>query len=150
MRMLISLPLVAIGLAVAGATAGSEIQPGKWQGEGTIVEVDAPDMPPGVANMMKGSPTKFDYCVTPEQAADSPKAMFDQTGGKCSYDSFAMTGGKLDAKATCKHDMGTMKMHMTGTYTKTSYAAKNRMTIASPMGSMTMIADVKGKRIGAC
>lgn len=143
--------LIAIlGASMTLAAATAPPRAGQWTSTATIVDISAPGMPADALAMMKGKPRSHSYCLTQKQIDQAPEEMFRQTDGQCEYKRFDMAGGKLDAAAVCTGDMGRMEMTMSGTYTATSYKSRNVMRFQAPQGSMTMTAEVTGKRTGTC
>ena len=141
------------GFAVAAGIAGyvgaqATIRPGLWQTTSTVVAVEMADAPPEVAAMMKGHPTSFTHCVTPEEAAKDPRALM-QTDKSCKVQNYSMSGGKLAATMVCQQRGGTMTVTSAGSYTPTSYTATSHMVMTGS-GAMKMTANVSSKLVGAC
>ena len=138
---------------VASELSEVRIEPGEWEATSEILDVSGPGMPPEVVAQMKGHKTVLKNCVTPEQAA-KPDASFltAQKDANCTYENFAMTGGKMTGKMTCAPKTGgKMVMAMDGTYSKDSYDLT--MDMNNEMGpgqSMAMKARTTAKRLGAC
>lgn len=141
----------------ARAEAGNvRLEPGEWEVTTQITEIDAPDMPEGVREMMReqmGQSTTYNHCITPEQA-NNPEA--DMFGGdedqNCSYSEFNMSGGNMLIEASCAPEgAGEMTMRMEGSYSPSEYdMTMNMTTSGSPMGSMTMSGETTGRRVGEC
>ena len=136
---------------------GSEsfIDPGKWQQTMTLLEIEAPGMPPEARQMMQRAMDQdqvHEVCLTPEQAK-SPKADFFSGADKtCRYEHFNWGGGKIDLKLSCKHPQATQTMVMTGSYSPKAYTMTMTATNVGggPAGEMTMKMKVDAKRIGEC
>lgn len=150
----------SVAAVAAKAQKAIQLQPGEWSSKTELIEFDMPGMKdPGMAAMMKkgmaeSAAKTITYCVTPEEAAKPSAEMFaGKQNGDCRFDTFTMSGGKMDSKMTCKapDSDGTMVMTMNGNYTPTSYDATVAMNIsAAPHGGMSMKAKTTATRIGAC
>lgn len=145
--------IIALGTAAVTAmpVAASPIEPGRWEVQSRVVDLDMPGAPPQVANMMKSKPQTHRHCLTPEEASAGPKEMLKETKGECKYTKYEMAGGKIDAAVQCtSKDTGQMNMTIKGAYTKTSYNTRHTMKMNGPMGPMTIISEASGRHVGAC
>lgn len=131
------------------------VNPGKWQQNTSLVEVDAPGMPPQVAEAMKkaiGTTQVQETCLTPEQAKHPKEDFFTGTDKNCRYEHFKWGDGEVDLKLLCKHPDATQTMELAGTYEPDSY--QMAMTVSSsgdrPEETMNMKMRVDAKRIGEC
>ncbi len=59
-------------------------------------------------------------CLKAEDAAKPRADFFQGEGSDCDYDTFTMANGKIDSELTCKDGPLSLKVTMTGTYTKDS------------------------------
>ena len=149
---------------VAKATKDANfITPGQWSNTTEIVSVDLSGMPEkdkqmgeAMTKAMVGRKQTVDTCVTEEQAKKPAAEMFaGKDNGDCKYDSFTMSGGKVDAVMTCtpKGQPGSMKMTMNGVYTDKGYNMDVSMAMTGgpgAMGSMAFKARNTGTRTGDC
>lgn len=134
-------------------------EPGLYRSTSKLVEFNAPGLPPGVADKVKGmfeGSAARDFCLTPEEAArgyeERVKKMASQ--GKCSFDKYEANAGELDSKLTCDGgNGGKATFAMTGSMTPTG----SEMTVtvdqtspAMPGGAMHMVAKVSSQRVGPC
>jgi len=141
----------------AGATE-QYIRAGKWQTKVTMEEFDIPGMPVRAQDQMKAifaeqQNVTIDYCVSPEEARRPGGKFFTGKESKdCRYDSFTMSGGKVDAVMRCEGEgSGSMTMKMTGTYTPDSSTTRSEMVVSGGReGSMTMKARSEAHRVGEC
>ena len=143
--------------AAAGGENAMMVEPGRWEGVVKIEEMDIPGLPPQARDQMKaqmGRENSFVSCVT-EEDVKAKRAFFtgDARDKSCTYDHFAMAGGKIDAAMKCdRGGDGAMLMTMNGRYAPQSYS----MAITSqgqgegPMAKMSMKMSVSAKRVGAC
>ncbi|MFM9977302.1 MAG: DUF3617 domain-containing protein [Sphingomonadaceae bacterium] len=148
---------VAAKVAEAQA-AGQFIAPGRWEATMTINEVSIPNMPPAMAEKMKGAmgePQTSVSCLTAEDVKQPKEGFFGGESSKsCRYESFTMAGGKIASVMKCAGEGMSRTMTMDGTYSADRY----QMTVAStgtaaannPMGAMRMKMSMDAKRTGAC
>ncbi len=146
--MRIGAPAAFAVLAAGAAQAGTPIQPGLWEMVSKVETVSIPNAPPAVLQTMRGRPTTMRTCITPEQAAQGPKAI-QQTDKSCTVGRYDMSGGRYLAEVVCKRPTGTMTARSVGAYTPTSFTAKSRMSGTGRM-TMAMTTTVSGKRVGPC
>lgn len=149
-RTLCLLPLPL--MLAAPAYAQLDLDPGMWEHTSTITSAEMPSMPPDMASAMIGQETVTNACVTAEQLAQGPQALFDQTGGQCSYSTLTMSGGELSMSGSCSAPGGggQMTMTATGTYTRTSYESQSTVSMGMPGGEMKIEATGSGRRTGDC
>lgn len=148
--------LAIAGIAtIAIATSAWAIEPGNWETNSRMTDLDLPsDLPPQAADMMRnilgGEGITAESCITQEDLDQSPERMFQETNGECEYTEFDMSGGELHAVARCDGGQGVMNMTMDGTYTSDTYDMTMQMQGDAGMGPMTMTFEVTGRRLGAC
>ena len=137
---------------------GSEvafINPGRWQQTVTMIDVDAPGMPPEAKAMMQqamGEAQVHDVCLSPEQAKSPREDFFTGTDKNCRYEHFNWGGGKIDLKLNCKHPNATQTMVLVGDYEPNSYTMTMTATNVGggPAEQMVMKMKVDAKRTGDC
>jgi Protein of unknown function (DUF3617) len=152
---------------VVKATANAQaLTPGQWSTTTEIVSVDMPGMPEkekstmmaAMSKAMIGKKNVAESCVTPEQAKKPNAAMFaGADSGNCTFESFSMANGRMDAVMKCAAPgrPGEMKMTMGGKYGGDTYELASEinmsgMTGAPGNGAMTIKANNSGKRVGEC
>lgn len=142
--------------SVAAKVADSNVKPlpGQWQSTMKIEKLDIPNLPAEAKAAMQqqmGAAQSFSSCLTPEQAAKPSAEFFQGKQSGCTYEKFAMEGGKIDAVMTCANGGQNQKMTMTGVYGAEAYdiriSADGEMQPGMPM-SMTMA--ISSKRTGEC
>ena len=174
-RLLLALPLIAVAacsnepdvkmenasvaevakeMRKQGADS-SFVEPGKWQQTMTLLEMDAPGMPPEAKQMMQRAMAKaqvHEVCLTPEQAKSPKEDFFSGADKNCRYEHFNWGDGKIDLKLNCKHPNATQTMAMVGSYSPEAYTMTMTATNlgGGPAGGMTMKMKVDAKRIGDC
>jgi len=131
------------------------VNPGQWQQTVTLLEIEAPGMPPEAKSMMQKAMDKVQVhkvCLTEAEAKSPKEDFFTGADENCRYEHFNWGDGKIDLKLNCKHPNATQTMVLTGNYQPDNYT----MTMTShtegggPMGKMTMKMKVDAKRVGAC
>lgn len=142
------------GVAQKVTDAGLKFNPGRWESTMKFVSMDMEGMPPEAKGMMSkvlGKDRTFASCLTKEEAEKPDSKFFGQADDRCKYDSFAMGGGKIDAKMTCKAEQGTQTMTMNGSYTPETYQMTMAVNGMGPMGkAMSMQMELSAKRTGDC
>lgn len=137
----------------------SLVEPGRWESKVTVLDVEAPGLPPQFMAQMKQSIGKVQggtvtTCVTEADIKKPREDFFAGRSKNCRYDHFTMSGGTIDARMSCASDRGgTMNMSVTGTYSPDSYEATTAMTMAGAggkMGGMKMKSHTESHRVGAC
>lgn len=131
------------------------VEPGKWQQTATLVDVQAPGMPPQVKEAMArtmGQSQVHEVCLTEEQAKNPREDFWSGADKNCKYEHFKWGGGKVDMKMLCAHPGATQTMALTGKYEPTSYQMAMSMTSkgSSPEESMTLKMRVDAKKVGDC
>ncbi len=140
---------------VADTLSDVRIQAGLWEATNEVVDVSSPALPAEVLAQMKGQKTTVRNCVTPEQAA-KPDANFlaAQKDSSCTYQDFAMRGGRMTGTMTCKPPGadGAMVMTLDGRYGAAEYdmAVTMKTTGMAKGQTMTMRARTTGRRVGDC
>lgn len=167
------LPL-ALALAACGErggdTAGSTVtaeevasrasdyvkpEPGLYRTSIEILEVDIPNAPPQVREMMKSSAASnqtHEYCVTPQDVEKGlEQAIRKSQQGDCDYKKFEVAGGRIDAVMTCRQQGQTVDMTMSGSGTATSSDMEMTMKMQMPgVGESTIRSRSRSERIGDC
>lgn len=144
------------GEEIRAATADLDPpKPGRWEASSEVVDIDIPGLPEGMKSMAKGMYAKMfantNYCLTPEQAEQDPEALWKDTQGDCSWESFEMRGNRVEASAVCKGpDGASSRMTMTGTHSPTSYSADNEMSFETDQGNGSVKVHVEGRHVGDC
>jgi hypothetical protein len=134
------------------------VSPGRWEGTMTISDISIPDMPPQMAERMKGAmgkPKTFVSCLTPEEAKAPKEGFFGGEQKSCKFAHYTMGEGKIDAEMTCNARGTTRTMKMSGTYgpdnyTMTMDSSGSGGAKAGPMSAMSMKMTVSAKRTGEC
>lgn len=139
-------------VAAKAKADGVKPLPGLYKATVTMTGLDIPGLPPEMADHGAGATTTSENCLTAEDVEKGFEELVKQgQQGECSYESFSLDGGKLDAVMLCKTPEGSARMAMTGTTTPTSseYTATTKMNFDG-VGEGTMNFTVKQERIGDC
>jgi hypothetical protein len=133
----------------------SFVNPGKWQQKVTLVDIEAPGMPPEARSMMQkamGEAQVHEVCLSPEEAKSPKEDFFSGADKNCRYEHFNWGDGKIDLKLNCKHPNATQTMVLVGDYEPDSYVMTMTATNegAGPAEQMVMKMRVDAKRVGAC
>lgn len=142
--------------AAAGQTL---VEPGRWESKVTVLDVEAPGLPPQFAQQMKQTVGKVQggtvtTCLTEADIKKPREDFFAGRSKNCRYDHFTMSGGTIDAKMSCAtgDSGGTMNMTVNGTYSPDSYEATMAMDTAGGgrMSGMKMKSHTESHRVGEC
>ncbi len=129
-------------------------KPGQWQTTMSVVNVEAPGMPPeavGQMRQMMGNGQTTERCVT-EAELKQVESFIGQNNANCVFDHYRVSGGKIDGKAKCTQGPVNQNMAMNGSFTSDS----SHMTIRSessggpPGQNMKVTMNIKSKRLGEC
>lgn len=144
--------ITAKEVAAKAKAEGIKPQPGLYKATVTMTGLDIPGLPEGMEGHGAGATTTSENCLTAEDVDQGFEELIKQgQQGECSFESFNLDGGKLDAVMLCKTPEGSARMAMTGTTTATSseYNATTKMNFEG-VGEGTMNFTVKQERIGDC
>ena len=155
--------------SVAEAHQASEkvetITPGQWTVTTEVTEVRLPavaeedrQMADAMAQQMKGRTQTQTSCVSPEQARGPSSALIGGTAnGACSFETFSLLRGALNAVMTCRKegDPGQMVVATSGTYggDKVDLESVTRVeeTLDQPKDkALRIVSTVTGRRTGDC
>ena len=155
--------------SVAEAHQASEkveaITPGQWTVTTEITEVRLPavaeedrQMADAMAQQMQGRTQTQTSCVSPEQARGPSSALIGGTAnGACSFETFSLLRGALNAVMTCRKegDPGQMVVATSGTYggDKVDLESVTRVeeTLDQPKDkALRIVSTVTGRRTGDC
>lgn len=142
---------VSGGEAGGGSTAGAAMQAGLWEITTTVSRMSAPGMPAGAAMPMP-PPTTVRSCLTEQQAAQPGAGFFTGSGeGQgCTYESNAISGGRIQAAVQCTQQGSTMRSTMTGSFSATSFDIAQQVRTSAQGMAMEMESRTVGRRVGDC
>ena len=150
-----------ITMEEAAAKTGDIVkpQPGQYRATVEFVDVEMPDAPQQVQDMMRGmfdrGPQSHEFCLTQEEADQGFEEMARQAqdgGADCTFEKFDADGGSIDAIMNCSAEgEGEARMTLTGTGSATSSNMTMVMDARGPDGqSMKMTMKSSQERIGDC
>jgi hypothetical protein len=140
--------------------------PGQYKSSIKITKFEIPGLGQKEAEafkgLMSGTAQTRTYCVSKEESDQGFKEMTKQfEKGKCNYDRFDATGGRLDAKMTCETGKGmSSTIEISGTTTSEGSNMVLKMQNSAPagtnafgpgaMGNANIEMEVSNARIGDC
>lgn len=149
-------PAATVDPAKTAAEVAFQFQPGLYRTTITVQKIDVPGAPPQAAAQMKqvlGKGHTSEHCMTADQAAKGMEAMKEGMGkGKCTFDKFEASGGKLTSNFSCQGEGGfNIRSESTGSYSPTGSEVFIKADSSMPGGqSMHIEQTVKSERIGDC
>lgn len=158
------LSAAALAAAVSVASIGSgdlaaqqidnemKPQPGEYQADMSVLSIDMPDAPPGIADMMTDMMGRsFKFCLTQAEVDEGFRSIMNRgQDGDCTYTRFNATGGRIDAEMTCDAGGNPMNMVMEGSGSPTSSDVTMTMTGDMGMGPGSITMRVRNERLGGC
>ena len=131
---------------------GLKPEPGQYKAVITMTGMEIPGMPPEMEGHGAGLTTTSEYCLTQEEVDKGYQEMMKRgQNGECSYESFNLANGKMDAVMVCKTPEGDARMAMNGSVTPTSSEFTATMAMQVPeMGEGKMTFTAKHERVGDC
>lgn len=155
--------------SVADANAAAEkvqtITPGQWTVTTEITDVrlpgvegEEPQMADAMMRQMKGRTQTQSTCVSPDQARGPNSALIGGTAnGACSFETFSLLRGALNAVLTCRKDdaAGQMVVAVSGTYGGDQFDLESvtrvEETLDQPKDkALRVVSTVTGHRTGDC
>lgn len=128
--------------------------PGRWESKISIEKIEIPGLPAEVQDMMKSQMGKVQTSITclTQEELDKNEGEFFKPGNQsgCTYNKFAMGGGKIDADMTCAEGPMKQNMKMSGTYSAEAYTMKIDADGQMDGKEMSMAMSVDSKRVGEC
>jgi len=127
-------------------------EPGLYKTTVTMTNLAIPGLPPEMADHGKGMVTTVEDCLTQAEVDEGFAALLKQgQDGECSFESFNLAGGKIDAVMLCKAQGRSTRTEMSGTTTKAGadLAATTAMDFDG-LGKATLTFTTRHERIGAC
>lgn len=139
-----------VGIGVAAPTP----QPGRWETVMKLESFDLPAMPPearAIVEKSMGNGRTFATCLMPDDAKRPPAEFFNQGRAGCRYESFRMAEGMMEGTMTCKEQVGTLRVALSGRYAADSYEVHTDSRMSVPGGKdMAQTMTLKARRVGDC
>lgn len=140
--------VLLVALALPGVAGAQTLQPGSWKTTSRMNVKAMPGVPTDSLAAMNSRQIVNTTCLTAADIAAGPRKMVDGSEGKCRYSNFKMSGGIIDATATCADDGGgQITTRMLGSYTPTTYTVRADMTSTK---GMKMGVVTQARHVGAC
>lgn len=159
MRITIAM-LALLGVSACGqGVAEDELQPGNWEINVGMTDIEVPGATAEQAAMFKdalGSTMSQEQCVSEGENKFDPETMSEafKQGGDCTIDNFDLDGGVIDGKMSCKMPGDiTNEMAITGSINSEAFSMSVATELAQealPEGKAQVTIEVSGKRIGDC
>jgi len=137
------------GSAATGSNAaGPQIQPGQWEMTLAVTRMEAPGVPAG-AMPMPGART-IRQCFTQEELTSGGMFKADPATSVCESNTIRFEGGRVTGAMRCTGSGTTTEISIDGSFTPTSWTARQRIQTGGQGSNMVMEADVSARRIGDC
>ncbi|HEY6916391.1 MAG TPA: DUF3617 domain-containing protein [Allosphingosinicella sp.] len=159
MRAIALMPLIVLA-ACSGAeadqkadTSNLKMEAGQWEAASEVISVDSLDKtPPAIKTAVGDKATEIDCLATADVAKPQPALFVGADAGECTYESFYMSRGRLNATLGCerKDVEGDIQVSLEGSYTATSYdvTARTQTYLPGP-GDVAIGRKVAGKKVAA-
>ena len=132
--------LCAATVSAADHAQVHQIKPGLWE---STVSIELPAFG-GMQTTTNSS------CITPEDAAQGPHRLFQDTKGECEIISHSYGEGTFALKMECRADSGSMTITSLGTYTRTDYDMTSITQTNFDNVQMTIQSKGYGRFLGPC
>jgi Protein of unknown function (DUF3617) len=141
MRTITTSLLLAIVLSGIAHAAAPNMKEGLWE---ITTKMEMPGMPTGMP------PQVMQQCFTGKDLEDPRKTAPGGPGdSSCQMTDYKMQGNTATWNMACKGE-GAMTGSGSITYSGTSYAGTNRMTMTHGGSTQTMTMQYSGRHLGAC
>jgi hypothetical protein len=134
------------GSPAAASGANDTVQPGLWA-MNVRASISGPGVPPGTGERQESE----QRCLTAEDTRQIANPFSEMPRNmQCSERRFAMTGGTIDGRMSCRGEGGDVEVRMTGTYTGTSLNMRQEMSGRRAAGEQPrrMQVQIEGRRVG--
>lgn len=139
-------------VAAKAQAEGVKPEPGLYKSTIVMTGINIPGMPPGMEGHGGGQTITSEDCLTEDEVDKGFEELLKQgQTGECSYETFNLAGGAMDAVMVCKTAEGEARMTMTGTTTATTaeFTAETKMNFEG-VGEASMSFTGKHERVGDC
>lgn len=140
---------VAAKVAAAGGT--TRLSPGHYAMTFAMTRVELAS-PQRTGDQIKRTRTNA-VCVTPDRADRPAESLFTgQANANCTFDHFAMIGGAIDARTTCREGPVTLTSTMKETFSTDGFHVDvtTNSNGAPGQAPARVTATIDGRRTGAC
>ncbi|HLL29778.1 MAG TPA: DUF3617 domain-containing protein [Allosphingosinicella sp.] len=130
-----------------GREMAATLQPGAYEVTTEFLGIEGQNVPPAMAEAMKGQKETKRNCLTEKDLKDAQGGMFTgQDPKECSENSIRITGGRMQGRLTCGTGAEQSTMEVDGRYSAQSYEADMRMSA----GGATTRVKMSARRVGEC
>ena len=139
--------------ASGGAGGGVRLQPGEWEMGFEMIDIEAPGMPAGAANMMKKGRTIVKSCISEADAnKPGPDIFRPEKGSNCKAEGYSVKDGRIAGTMTCPGTGGTggVTLVMDGEYGPTRFDVTTRTEMKGEGMAVTTKTRSTGRRLGDC
>jgi hypothetical protein len=143
----------ASGDASGGAGGGVRLQPGEWEMGFEMIDIQAPGMPAGAADMMKKRKTTVKSCISEADAnKPGPDIFQPEKGSNCKAEGYSAKDGRIAGTMTCPGTGGTggVTLVMDGEYGPTRFDVTTRTEMKGEGTAITTKTRSTGRRLGDC
>ena len=141
------------GGASGGAGGRVRLQPGEWEMGFEMIDIEAPGMPAGAADMIKKGRTTVKSCISEADAnKPGPNIFQPEKGSNCKAKGTLVKDGRIAGTMTCPGTGGTggVTLVMDGEYGPTRFDVTTRTEMKGEGTAMTTKTRSTGRRLGDC
>lgn len=134
------------------ASANVQLDAGEWELTVHTLDMSAPGMPQGAADMMKPGPVTVTTCITPQQAQKpGPDLFIAGLDPGCRQEGFKAAGAEVSGTLTCGADgAGKIVTKLDGSYDAAGFDVHMEETENVQGTPMTTKRRSSGRRVGDC
>lgn len=138
----------AKGGAGGGEELAATLQPGAYEVTTEFVTIEGPNLPPAVAESMKGQKETKRNCVTQADLDKSKGGLFadEEQAKECSKNDISLANGRMTGSMTCGSGDQASTFEVDGRYSANTYEADMKMTV----GGATTRIKMNARRVGDC
>ncbi len=130
------------------------MQPGQYEVTTTFSKFEAPGLPEEAMGMIKaqlGKGNTITTCMTEEDVKDPGADFLGGDEDSCTFSEFDRSGSTMKVEMACDEQGMKMNSKMSGSFDSDGYNMDiDAQMSGSPMGDISMVGKVEGKRIGDC
>ena len=132
--------------------ANLQLDEGQWELAGEVESASARDGGPSPLKVAAGTKSSATGCIGEAERKRPPPALLATAEDTCEYQSFYMSGGRLNATMVCKRAglAGELRHSVNGTYTATRIEARaDSDTYLDGPGDMAFTTNITGSASAA-
>jgi hypothetical protein len=141
--------------AIAGQLAAVQVEPGLWEAEVRVLDVEGASIPVAMEQALKQPRPNRLYCITPEQAR-RPDVLAGHVGravGACAVSDFTMRDGRMQGEMQCNSGRpNATSAQMEGGYSPRAfdYLTRMRTDVPAAGGDVLLTIRNRGRWLGPC